>query len=295
MTSAPFDRRAHRLHRDRAAAQFDAHAFLFEEVADRLVERLEDLNRKFPVALALGDRTGLVRRCLNGRGGVEALISADLSPAMAARVGGSALAADEEFLPFKDGSLDLVIAPMSLHWVNDLPGAMIQIRRALKPDGLFLGAVLGGETLGALRAALIEAESEETGGSHPRVSPVMDVRDLGMLMQRAGFALPVVDSDILTASYPDAFALMRDLRGMAETNSVALRQKSFTRRAVLGRAAATLPTDAQGRVTAVFHVLFATGWAPHESQQKPLRPGSAKSRLADALRVTENPLPREER
>lgn len=295
MTSAPFDRRAHRQHRDRAAARFDAHAFLFEEVADRLVERLEDLNRRFPVALALGDRTGLVRRCLNGRGGVETLISADLSPAMAARAGALAIAADEEFLPFADGSLDLVIAPMSLHWINDLPGAMIQIRHALKPDGLFLGAALGGETLGSLRAALIEAESEETGGCHPRVSPVMDVRDLGMLMQRAGFALPVVDSDILTASYPDAFALMRDLRGMGETNAVALRQKSFTRRAVLGRAAALLPTDDQGRVTAAFHVLFATGWAPHESQQKPLRPGSAKSRLADALRAEEKSLPREER
>ncbi len=294
MTPAPFDRRALRLHRDRAAPHFDAHAFLFEEVADRLAERLEDLNRRFPTALALGDRTGLIKRCLAGRGGVETLISADLSPAMASRAGGLALAADEEFLPFADGSLDLVIAPLSLHWVNDLPGAMIQIRRALKPDGLFLAAMFGGETLGSLRAALIEAESEEAGGSHPRVSPVVDLRDLGMLMQRAGFALPVIDADILTASYPDAFALMRDLRGMGETNAVSLRQKSFTRRAVLGRTAAILAAENE-RVIASFHVLFATGWAPHASQQQPLRPGSARARLADALQSAETPLPRDDR
>ena len=291
MTS-PFDRRAVRLHRDRAAPRFDDHAFLFEEVADRLAERLEDLNRKFPTAVALGDRTGLIRRCLAGRGGVETLVSTDLSPAMAMRAGGLAIAADEEFFPFADGSLDLVIAPLSLHWVNDLPGAMVQIRRALKPDGLFLGALLGGETLGSLRAALIEAESDEIGGSHPRVSPVIDVRDLGMLLQRAGFALPVIDTDILTATYSDAFALMRDLRGMAETNAVTLRRKSFTQRAILGRAAAILAAEGE-RVTAHFHVLFATGWAPHASQQKPLRPGSARARLADALQTSETPLPRE--
>jgi SAM-dependent methyltransferase len=190
---------------------------------------------------------------------------------------------DEEMLPFADASFDLVISNLALHWTNDLPGALVQLRRALKPDGLLLAAMFGGETLTALRAALIDAELAETGGARPRVSPVADLRDMGMLLQRAGFELPVVDGDTLSVSYPDVPALMRDLRFMGEANAVAERQRSFTRRGVLGRAGAAYPRGPDGRIEAGFQVIFLTGWAPHESQPKPLRPGSATARLADAL------------
>jgi len=177
-----------------------------------------------------------------------------------------------------------VVSNLALHWTNDLPGALAQLRRALKPDGLLLAAMFGGETLAALRAALIEAELGETGGASPRVSPVADIRDAGMLLQRAGFELPVVDGDLITVSYADALALMRDLRGMGETNAVAERARTLTRRRVLARAAAGYPDrDADGRIQAGFQIIFLTGWSPHESQPKPLRPGSATTRLADAL------------
>ena len=295
-----FDRHAVRRHRDRTAHALSDHDFLFRETASRLVDRLDDIQRRFPMALDLGGHGGVLADVLEGRGGIETLIETDLSPALARRAltrtaSGSqhlALAADEEWLPFSRASFDLAMTNLSLHWVNDLPGALAQIRYALKPDGLLMASMLGGETLHELRRALIEAEAEETGGASPRVSPFADVRDAGSLLQRAGFALPVVDSDVLTVTYPGALALMRDLRAMGESNAVIERTRAMTRRGVLLRAAAIyerLFADASGRIPATFQILTLTAWAPHESQPKPLRPGSAAARLAEALGTVEQP------
>lgn len=285
-----FDRHAVRRHRDRAAAGFAGHDFLMAEVSTRLVERLDDVKREFRRALDLGAHFGMLRDKIEKRPGVEHVVACDLSPAMARQLRGAALAADDEALPFADGAFDLVVSGLSLHWVNDLPGSLVQIRRSLRPDGLFLGALLGGDTLIELRHALVEAESEIEGGVSPRVSPFLDVREGGALLQRAGFALPVVDSDTITVTWPDALALMRDLRGMGEANSVIERKKGFTRRETLFVAAARYQErhgDADGRIPATFQVIYLTGWAPHENQQQALRPGAATARLADALDVTE--------
>ena len=186
-----FDRRAVRRHRDRAAARFDEHRFLFDEAADRLLDRLDDIKRRFPTALDLGCHGGLLAAVLAGRGGIETLAQCDSAPAMARRANGLCLVADEDFLPFGAGRFDLVLSCLSLHWVNDLPGALAQINRSLKPDGLFLGCLLGGDTLTELRAAWMAAEIEVEGGASPRVSPFVDIRDAGGLLQRAGFALCV--------------------------------------------------------------------------------------------------------
>jgi SAM-dependent methyltransferase len=185
---------------------------------------------------------------------------------------------------------DLIVSGLALQHANDLPGALIQIRRALAPDGLFLGCLLGGATLTELRQALTEAESEVTGGVSPRVFPFADVRDMGGLLQRAGFALPVTDSETVTVRYADMFGLMRDLRAMGGTNVLAARSRRFTRRSVFLRAAdiyARRFADADGRIRATFEIIWLSGWAPHGSQQTPLKPGSAKQRLADALGVKE--------
>ena len=285
-----FDRRIVRQHRNRAAARIDDHDFLSREIAERLVDRLDDIRREFPEALELGIRGGARAGLLHGRGGVARVVQTDLSPAMVRRVAPPAVVADEEALPFADGTFDLVLSSFALHWVNDLPGALVQIRRTLKPDGLFLAAMLGGDTLRELRESFLEAELLEQSGASPRVSPFADMQDAGGLLQRAGFALPVVDLDTITVTYGDAFALMRDLRGMGETGAVLARCKTFSRRATMFRAAAIYRErfgDASGRIPATFQVLFATAWAPHESQQKPLRPGKAQGRLADALDTAE--------
>jgi malonyl-ACP O-methyltransferase BioC len=284
-----FDRAVLRKHRDRAAPLFPAHDFLVREVAERLADRLNDVTRKFPLALDLGCHTGEVADTLGGRGGIETLVQADLSPAMAARAGANGrptLAADEEWLPFAENSFDLVISCLSLHWVNDLPGTLVQIRRVLKPDGLFLCAMLGGETLKELRQSLAEAEIAEEGGMSPRVSPFADVRDLGGLLQRAGFALPVVDADAVNVAYGDPMRLLADLRGMGETNAVAERRKTLTRRATLLHALARYQqdfADGDGRVPVTFQVLTMTAWKPHPSQQQPLKPGSGQVSLAQEL------------
>ncbi|SLN10179.1 methyltransferase domain-containing protein [Oceanibacterium hippocampi] len=285
-----FDRRAVRWHRDRAAAVIDAHDFLIREIGDRMLERVFDVKRGFGLALDLNAGPGLMGRALAGAGRIKGLVSADLSAAMVARASGIGIVADEEALPFRAASFDLVTSVLGLHWVNDLPGSLVQIRRALVPDGLFLAALFGGETLRELRHALLLAETEITGGASPRVSPAAALRDVGALLQRAGFALPVTDVDTITVRYPDPFALMRDLRGMGEANATCGRPRGATRRAVFARAAEIYAeefADAEGRVPATFQVLFLTGWAPHESQQKPLRPGSANARLADALGTDE--------
>jgi malonyl-ACP O-methyltransferase BioC len=290
-----FDRRSVRRHRERAARRFADHDFLFREAAERLAERLDDLTARFPRVLDLGARTGLMAPLIAKRPGTELIVQCDLSARMmrAARARGgcaqgparAVCVADEEFLPFAPGSFDLVVSCLSLHWTNDLPGALVQARRVLKPDGLFLVSILGGDTLGELRRALLEAEVAETGGAGPRVSPFADVRDAGALLQRAGFALPVVDADTVTVSYENALDLMRDLRGMGEANAIAERRKDFTRRSTLLRAAAIYEDlyAQEGRMPATFQILSMTAWAPHASQQKPLRPGSAAHRLADAV------------
>lgn len=288
-----FDRATVRRHRDRAARGMADYGFLFEEVADRLADRLDDVTRTFPLAADLGGRTGFLARALTGRKGIETLVTCEVSGAMAAAAPAPAVVCDEEFLPFAPGSLDLIVSNLSLHWVNDLPGLLVQARRALKPDGLFLAAMLGGETLGELREAIAEAEIEGEGGLSPRVSPMADARDCGGLLQRAGFALPVVDSDIITVSYETPLNLMRDLRGMGETNAVAERRKGLSRRATLldaVRRYSEKHTDDEGRVPATFQILWLTAWAPSADQPKALKPGSATTRLEDALKAAEQGL-----
>jgi NADH dehydrogenase [ubiquinone] 1 alpha subcomplex assembly factor 5 len=285
-----FDRRVVRAHRDRAAARLADHDFLFREAADRLADRLLDFKRTFPIALDLGCHNGILGQILRGRGGIETLIQADLSPAMAGRVMGLRLAADEEALPFAAESFDLVMSVLSLHWVNDLPGALLQIRRCLKSDGLFLACLLGGGTLVELRDALLHADAELEQGASPRVSPFADLRDAGALLQRAGFALPVVDGERIGVTYPHALALMRDLRGMGESNALHDRRKYLSRRETLARAAAIYAerhAERSGRIEASFQLLTLTGWRPHASQQQPLKPGSAQARLATALDTSE--------
>jgi len=287
-----FDRRLVRRHRDRAAAQFALHDFLFREAAERLADRLDDMTMKFPLALDLGCHDGTLAGLIGRRGGVETLVQCDLSENMAGRArrrGHPTLVADEEALPFAPCSFDLVLSSLSLHWVNDLPGSLLQVRRALKPNGLFLAALFGGRTLGELREALLAGELETTGGAGPRVAPFADVADLGGLLQRAGFALPVADTDTLTVAYGDLWRLMRDLRGMGESNALNARAGRFKGRTVLARAAAAYPRDAGGRLPATFQIVYLTAWAPHESQQRAQRPGTARARLADALGAAERP------
>jgi len=268
-----FDRQLLRL-RQRRARALGPETFLIDRVADELGERLSVVLRQFERAADIGTPTDAVRRVLTASGKVATIFGAD------------SLAADEEALPFADGSLDLVTSALSLQFVNDLPGTLIQIRRALKADGLLLAALIGGDTLIELREAFAAAETEIDGGVSPRVAPFADVRAIGALLQRAGFALPVVDSDRLTVRYPSVFALMRDLRGMGATNILSERRRAPLKRAALRRMAeiyAERFADADGRLRATFEVVWLSGWVPHDSQQKPLKPGSATQRLADAL------------
>jgi NADH dehydrogenase [ubiquinone] 1 alpha subcomplex assembly factor 5 len=295
MTNAitPFDRKLVAQHRNRAASQIGGADFLIERAADEISGRLANTNRQFNVALDLGCHQGTVARKALSPAGVKTILSTDISPEMLAAApaqSGLRFVSDEEFLPVRANSLDLAASALSLHWVNDLPGALVQIRKSLKPDGLFLGALFGGETLHELRHVLAQAEEECDGGTSPRVSPFADFRDLGALLQRAGFALPVVDADLVTVRYDTVFHLFRDLRAMGETNALNARRRVPLKRSTLMRAANLYHerfADADGRLRASFEILYATGWAPHESQQKPLRPGSAAMKLADALKTEE--------
>lgn len=281
-----FDRSVKRRQRERAGRAGDADFdFLRAAAAERLLDRLDDIKRSFPVALVQGCSAEWLQPHLQGRGGIETLISME----MAGR-GRRHVIADEEFLPFAGNRFDLVIALLNLHWINDLPGALIQIRQALKPDGLFLGAMLGGATLNELRQCWLAAEAELEGGASPRVSPMAETLDGAALLQRAGFALPVADNEKITVTYADAFRLMRDLRGMGEANAATGRRRSFTRRATLFRMAELYQqrfSGPDGRIPATFEIIMLTGWHPHESQQKPLRPGAATGSLAKALGTEE--------
>ncbi|HET7849579.1 MAG TPA: methyltransferase domain-containing protein [Pseudolabrys sp.] len=285
-----FDRRLLRARRRRARKLGPA-TFLLDRAADDLAERLSAVLRTFDRAVDLGTPADAVRRAIAKNGKTTSLVAANAEPetlnAAFARV-----AADEELLPFAEGSLDLVVSALALQFVNDLPGTLVQIRRALKPDGLFLAALAGGDTLTELRQAFAAAESEREGGISPRVAPFADTRELGALLQRAGFALPVTDSERITVRYADAFALMADLRRMGATNVLVERRRTPLRRATLMRMAEIYArnfSDADGRIRATFEIIWLSGWAPHESQQQPLRPGSAARRLADALGTREIP------
>lgn len=249
--------------------------------------------REFPVAVDLGARNGAFAAALaqsEAKAKVGALIEADLSLGMLAGRAGLRVQADEERLPFADGSLNLVVSLLALHWANDLVGALIQIRQALKPDGLFLGAVLGGATLGELRQCLTQAEAELLGGAGLRVSPFADTLDGAALLQRAGFALPVADLDRVTVRYSSPLELIRDVRAMGESNVLHDRARQPLTRPILARAAEIYHerfSESDGRVRATFDIISLTGWAPHPDQPQPLRPGSAKMRLADALHAKE--------
>lgn len=277
----PFDRALRRRRRDRAAAGFAAHAFLKDAMAEELLARLADINRTFDHALDLGCHDGRLGRRLP----VARCTFADASEAFARQAGG--VVCDEDRLPFGDASFDLVVSAASLHGVNDLPGALAQIRRALKPDGLFLASFVGGETLMLLRHAFIEAESSLRGGVTARVAPMVDVQQAGSLLQRAGFAMPVVDVDSIEVRYADLFRLMAELRGMGETSVLMQRERAVLRRDVLMAAAErfqALAGGPDGRVTARVQIIHMSGWAPGPDQPKPLKPGSATTSLASVLK-----------
>lgn len=291
--SQVFDRALLRRRRDRAAASMASHAFLLDRFRDDCDERLSLIQRAFARALIIGSHQGRLTETLKRRG-LELVVETDTSTALLPGIGTLAVAADEEVLPFADASFDLVVAPLTLQYVNDVPGTLVQIRRCLKPDGLFIGGLFGGATLSELRRAWIEAEEDITGGVSPRVAPFADVRDLGGLLQRTGFALPVVDADIVRVRYPSPLALMQELRAMGAGNVLNDRRRVPVTRRLLMRAAEVYAerfADPDGRIPATFEMLVMTAWAPHESQQKPLQPGSATVRLADALGTKERPLP----
>jgi SAM-dependent methyltransferase len=284
-----FDRSLIRQRRKRAH-KLGLATFLVDRVADEIAERLSAVLRQFASAVDLGSPGSAVRRMLSTHPSVGNVIAFASVADDLAGYEGPRIAGDEEALPFADGTLDLVVSALALQTVNDLPGALVQVRRALKPDGLLLAALLGGDTLTELRQSFAAAEAELEGGVSPHVAPFADVRDMGALLQRAGFALPVTDVEHLTVRYPSLFALMHDLRCMGGGNALTERRRIPMRRATLMRMAeiyADRFADADGKVRATFDILWLSGWSPHESQQQPLQPGSARARLADALGTTE--------
>ena len=285
-----FERAAVRRHRERAALFPAETRFLHRAVQERLIDRLNDVRHRFARVLDLGVGDGGLATLLAETGQTPEIVSFD--PAWRfARQHPAGVVGEAEALPFRAASFDLVVSALGLHWTNDLPGALLQLRHILKPDGLLLATLYGGRTLWELQEVLMQAELEVAGGAAPRVSPFADVPDCGGLLQRAGLALPVVDSETLTVTYPHLFALMQDLRAMGETNAQAARQRGGTRRALFLRAAELYRErfgDADGRIPATFQLINLTGWAPAASQQQPLKRGSAAARLADALGTEEH-------
>ena len=283
-----FDRQLLRARQARAR-KLGPETFLLDRTASELGERLSAVLRQFDVAVDLGTPTDAVRQVLAASGKVGTIVAATVHPTLG---DGSFLrvVADEEALPFANASIDLVVSALALQFVNDLPGTLIQIRWVLKPDGLLLAALVGGESLSEMREAIAAAEIEIEGGVSPRVAPFADVRELGALLQRAGFALPVVDSERLVVRYDSIFALIRDLRHMGATNILNERRRKPLNRATVQRMAEFYRerfADEDGRLRASFAIVWLSGWAPHDDQQKPLKPGSATRRLSDALNTTE--------
>ncbi len=285
-----FDRERVARNRSRAAATFGKYDFLKARVSSDIADRLADTAHAFERAFDLGAHDGQLARLIQASGKVGSVEAGDISSAMVELSQASGLQAqqlDEEHLPFAPASLDLVVSALSLHWVNDLPGTLVQIRQALKPDGLFLGALLGAGTLSELRASLMEAETELTGGVAARISPLPGLRDMASLMQRAGFALPVVDRDPVVVRYASPLGLLDDLKGMGERAAFSAGMARPLPRRVLMRALDIYKdahSDPDGRVRATFEVVHLSGWSPSDSQPKPLKPGSARVSLADAIR-----------
>ena len=272
----PFDRKALERNRARAeriaATQGEGAEFLLLHATNDLAERLGGVERRFERAVVVDPPLPLVAERIGQSERVEAIETIRVEP--------------DGRVPLAPNSCDLVVSLMAIHLYSDVPGFLAQVARALRPDGLFLAAFPGGETLHELRDVLLQAEAEITGGASPRVHPFVDVRDAGALLQRAGLALPVADKDRLTVRYDDAFALMRDLRAMGMANALSERERRFTPRAVLMRAAALYAerhSDPDGRIRATHDIVSLSGWRPHDSQQKPLKPGSAKASLASVL------------
>jgi SAM-dependent methyltransferase len=293
-----FDRDLLRRRKDRFAATAGEHDFLLQNATQDILDRLRLVKRTFPIVLNIGAYHSPRSLELSRIPGVQKVVNTENSAILLGAAGGLGVLADEEALPFEEASADLVISVLALQHVNDLPGTLIQIRRALKPDGLFMGAIFGGETLQELREAWLTAEAEIEGGASPRVHPFVDVREAGALLQRAGFALPVADSDRLTVTYKTPLELMVDLRAMGASNALLARRRKPVSRKLLNRASeiyADRFSEASGRIRATFEIISLTAWAPHDSQQKPLPRGTAKVRLADALGSVEHPLPRREK
>jgi SAM-dependent methyltransferase len=298
MTDVPrlFDEAAQVRRLDRAATGWREADFLHRRAADAIGERVQDVARPLPRAIIAGSGGGVYAEALRGVGGIEAASQVEASPALAALAARTAPWAVVHTAPdlggVAPGAADLVVSGLTLHRANDPVGALVQARLALRPDGLLLGAMLGGQTLHELRACLAEAEIAVEGGLSPRVAPMADLRDVGALLQRAGFAMPVTDIDRVVVDYADPFALMRDLRAMGETNTLAERRRGFTRRETLLRAAALYAetfANADGRIRATFEIIHFSGWSPGPGQPVPKRPGSATARLADALGAEERP------
>lgn len=274
-----FDRRAYWRRRARGLP-VESDQFLVREAAEQLFKRITSINRCFASALDLNSR----------KQGFDVLRDVAQNWTRSGNVDQADVAADDELLPFRDASFDLLTSVLSLHAVNDLPGTLAQIRRVLKPDGVFMAALFGGDTLHELRLAFTAAEAAALGGASPRVAPFADVRDLGGLLQRAGFALPVADVERTTVRYRELMRLMADLRALGETNVLVQRRTNFLSRRLLAGVISEYAqrfSDDQGRVPATFDIVYLMGWAPHENQPKPLRPGSAKIRLVDVLKPKE--------
>ena len=268
----------------RRLARAEAGNFIVDRVVEDMIDRLAVVLRRFERVADLGTPTPVLAQHLARPDGDVLRVAADMERPCA---GLTTVVGEAERLPLRPATFDLVVSALALQHVNDLPGALLQIRRALKPDGLFLGAWLGGNSLHELRSALGAAETELQGGISPRVAPFVEVRDGGGLLQRAGFALPVSDTDVFTLRYDDLFGLMADLRRFGAANPLAARLRRPTARRLFLRAAeiyAARFADPDGRVRATIEILHVAGWAPHASQQKPLQPGSARMRLADALK-----------
>jgi NADH dehydrogenase [ubiquinone] 1 alpha subcomplex assembly factor 5 len=286
-----FDRDLIVRRRARAAGQAAAHDFLLQRVGDDFAERLSIVKRIFTAGLNIEAYNGALSARLRGLPNVISLTDAEPTPQLRALCHQPAGADDHEALACAPASYDLIVSGLSLQFANDLPGALIQARHALRPDGLLLASLLGGDTLSELREAWLIAESEITGGASPRVAPFGDVRALGALLQRAGFALPVADTDRVNVTYQSPLHLMRDIKAMGASNALMARRRTPVTRGLLMRAAEVYQQrfgQPDGRVPATFEIVTLTAWVPHESQPKPLAPGSATARLADALRVKEH-------
>jgi SAM-dependent methyltransferase len=288
-----FDQALIAANRRRALARGDGRAaFLLEIAAEELAERLSLVERRFEAAVEMHGATGIVGRTAMATGKIGHITRIETDETLAA-AGETIIVAPPEALPLQPASVNLVLSPLGLHLTNDTPGVFIQVHRALQPDGLFLAAIPGNGTLQELREILLATEIEMFGGASPRVIPFPDVRDVGGLLQRAGFALPVIDAENYTVRYDSLFPLMQDLKSMGMANPLVDRSRRPVSRAFFLRAAeiyAERFADADGRIRATFSIIYASGWKPHENQQKALKPGSAKTRLADALKVEEHKL-----